>query len=224
MAITDVGKLFESTSTTDPKTHTIGVALKAGSLICIALGGTRSGSNLDISSISDSGGNTWDWRSNPSTTAFSAVAWARINAPLGTSDTVTINWNGTPSKAWVSAHGFENASGTPTDESTGSGFSSTASRTLTVTGSDWLAFGTMSLPSDFGVTVTPINSGTSQDDNNASSAAPWCECISRNGTTGSTYAVGGSFITSLSWRMAAVSFPYEALPTGGQGQPFLIGV
>jgi hypothetical protein len=224
MAITDIGKLFESTSTTDPKTHTLGLTIKAGTLICMALGGTRSGSNLDISSITDSKGNTWDWRSYPSTTAFAAVAWTRVGTAMTTSDTVTVNWNGSPSVAWVSAHGFENASGTPTDEGTGTGFGSTASVTLDVTGSDWLAFGTMSLPSDFGVDVTAINSGTLQDDNARASAAPWCECVSRNGTTGSTYSVGGSFTASLTWRMAGVTFPYEALPTGGRGQPFLIGV
>ena len=223
MAITDAGKLFESTVTTDPKTHTLGAACKAGSLICIALGGSRSGSNLDISSITDSKGNTWSWKPYPSTNGFCGVAWCRIAVPMTTSDTITVNWNGTPTKAWVSAHNFENASGTPTHELSAIGESATCSVTLNVTGSDWLTFAACNLPYEYGVTMTPINSSISQDDNAASSAAPWCEAFSRNGTTGSTHQIGATIPVSVPWRIVGVSFPYEALPAGRQTQLFFMG-
>lgn len=228
MAITDQGKLFESTLTTNPKAHTLGQAVPAGSLICIALAGQRSSSGLNIAAITDSkGGGAWDWKASiASTSSFCAVAWKRTTLAMSTSDTITVQWNGTPTKAWASAHAFTNASGTPTHEASNFATSSTVSVTLTVTGSDWLTFGCCNLPYEFGVTMTPINSSVSQDDNGASSSGPWCEAFSRNGTTGTTHTIGATVVTSVVWRMVAVSFPFLAAPTSpaGRGQPFLIGV
>lgn len=223
MAISYIGKLFESESVADPKAHTLGAACKAGSLIAIALGGTRSGSNLDITSITDSKGNTWDWFTSPSTNGFCGVAWCRLAVPMGTSDTITINWNGTPTKAWVSAHNFEGAAGTPTHENSATGTSTTWGVTLNVTGTDWLTFASMNLPNEFAVSSTPINSSLSRDSRDSgSSNAPWCEAFSRNGTTGSTHTIGSSGV-SVPYRIVGVSFPFEALPTS-RGAFGLIGV
>lgn len=225
MAITDAGKLFESESVTDPKAHTLGAACKAGSLIAIALAGTRSGANLDLTGIIDSQGNTWDWRTYPSTNGFCGVAWCRIPVPMTTTDTITINWNGTPVKAWVSAHNFEGAAGVPTHEATATGDGATWGVTLTVTGSDWLTFASMNLPYEFDVVSTPINSSISQDTRDSGGAggnAPWCEAFSRNGTTGTTHTIGSSG-ASVPFRIVGVSFPFEALPIGRSSQPFFMG-
>jgi len=219
MAITDNGKLFESTSTSDPRTHTLTTSVPAGALIVLYLGGTRSGSNLDLVGVTDSKGNVWQKKTRPSTISFCGIAWTRTGSPMVSGDTITVNWNGTPSKAWVSAHAFLGASSTSTDTGTGSATSSTASETLTVDGSDWLTVASVNAPYEYGVTMTPINSSISQDDNGAATAAPWCEAFSRNGTTGTTHAIGGTFVVSLPWAIAAVSFPAEAIsPPAGVGR------
>ncbi len=219
MAITDNGQLFESTSTSDPRTHTLTTSVPAGALIVLYLGGTRSGTSLDLVGVTDSKGNVWQQKTRPSTSAFCAIAWTRTGAAMASGDTITVNWNGTPAKAWVSVHAFLGASSTPTEMDTNSGFSSTASSTLTVAGSDWLTVASVNAPYEYGVTMTPINSSISQDDNGAASSAPWCEAFSRNGTTGTTHSIGGSFVVGVQWAIAGVSFPSEAIsPPAGVGR------
>jgi hypothetical protein len=107
-----------------------------------------------------------------------------------------------------------------------SGTGSTASVTLDVTGSDWLTFAAIMLPDDFGVTATPLNSALSRDDNGHASSSPWAECFSRNGTVGSTHTIGASFVASLQYAIAGVSFPAEALsaPAVARSFAFLPGV
>jgi len=228
MAITDAGKLFESEATSRAISLALGQTVKAGSLLLMALGGQRSGADLDVASITDTKGNAWDWKTLPSSYRMAGVAWCRTPVAMTTSDRVTVTWNGTPSYCWKSCHAFEGAAGTPTDEETRSGYATSASVTLNVTGSDWLTFASLTFPYDYGVSSTPLNSSTSQDDNGNTTAAPWCECVSRNGTTGSTHTIGlGSLATSLTYAMVGVSFPYEALtapPVPKTGTAFLIGV
>jgi len=138
---------------------------------------------------------------------------------MTTADTIAIDWNGMPTHSWVSAHGFEGAAGVPTAEGSNSGFSSTASKTLNVAGSDWLTFAAVNAPYENGVTMTPINSSISQDDNAAATESPWCEAFSRNGTTGTTHAIGGTFVISVQWAIVGVSFPFEAIgPPAGVGR------
>lgn len=228
MAITDAGKLFESTNTNIAVSLSLGQAVKAGSLLVMALGGQRSGANLDVSSISDTKGNTWDWKTFASSYRMAGVAWCRTPVAMSTSDKITLRWNGTPSYCWKSCHAFEGAAGTPTEEESRSGQSTTASVTLDVTGSDWLTVASVIFPYDYGVSSTPLNSSTSQDNNGNTTSAPWCECVSRNGTSGSTHTIGlGSLASSLVYAIVGVSFPYEALaapPVPKTGTAFLIGV
>jgi hypothetical protein len=219
MAIPYGSKLFESTSWTSANVtaNAVGSTVAAGTLIVLYLGGTRSGSLLDVSSIVDTRGNTYQWKTLPSSIGFAGVGWTRINATMSSSAYIQVGWNGTPSKVWVSAHTFTNASPTAFDQKTGSGTSSTASVTLSVSGSDWLTCATIATPYDYGVTITPVGSALSRDDNAAASSAPWNEGFSRNGTTGSTHTIGGTFVTSLAWRIAGVSFPYAAAPASTTG-------
>lgn len=225
MAITDAGKLFESEVKTKSTNHTLGLAIKEGTLICIALAGKRSGAYLNVSSITDSAGNVWDWRMFQSQYRAAGVAWCRVASAMSTSDFVTVNWNGTPTYAWKSAHAFLNASGTPTDEDTNNGNSSTASVALSVTGSDWLAFGVVILPDATSGGLTILNSGISQDDNAHSGTTPWAECFSRNGTTGSTYTAGATLPSSQQWGAVAVSFPYLAMPASPvRSVPGVVGI
>lgn len=224
MAITYIGKLFESSSTSDPRTHTVGLACKAGSLVCIAVAGKRSGASLNVAGVpTDSKGNKWHYATSPSSTAFAGVLYCRLTNPLSTSDTITIDWNGTPSMLWASAHNFEGAGGTPTDYDSSSGTSTTWGSTVNVTGSDWLTFGTLILPNEYAVSDTPINSSIERDDNNATTVAPWCACFSRNGTTGSTHTIGSSG-ASVYYKMFGISFPYLAMPAGGRMTGSLIGI
>lgn len=226
MAITYGAKLFESTATTDPNTQTVGTAVLAGRLVVLALCGMRSGTSLNIASISDSQGNTWDWVFRPSTDRALGLAWSRLNVPLGTSDTITVDWNGTPSAVWYEAHSYSNADGTPIDEgySVSSSDSSTASHTVAVSGSDFLVCCVVMTPYDYGLgAATALNSMTERDDNNATSVAPWCEYLDRNYTTGSTFQAGLSLGSALYWGAAAVSFPYLAVPAS-RGSNSLMGV
>ena len=226
MAIAYGNKLFESENTNIAVSQLLGANVAAGSLICIALAGKRSGSSLNVASISDTKGNVWDWKFYASTYRAVGVAWCRTSVAMTTADRITVTWNGTPTYCWKSAHSFTGASGTPDDEKTASGTGSTASATLDVTGSDWLTFSAIMLPDDYGVTATPLNSSTSRDTNAHSSSSPWAECFSRNGTSGSTHTTGASFVASLQYAIAAVSFPYEALaaPAVTRSFAFLPGV
>ena len=228
MAITDAGKLFESENTNIAVSLALGQAVKAGSLIAIYLGGQRSGANLDVSSIADTKGNVWDWKTLASSYRMAGIAWCRTGVAMSTADRITVRWNGTPSYCWKSAHAFEGAAGTPTEEESRSGTATTASVTLNVTGSDWLTLASVIFPYDYGVAGTPLNSSISQDDNANTTAAPWCEGLSRNGTSGSTHTIGlGSLVASLPYAMVGVSFPAEALtapPVAKTGTAFLIGV
>lgn len=225
MAIVDAGKLFESESLGKTVAHSLGFGIDAGTLICMALDGKRSGAGLAPASISDTKGNTWHWLMIVSSSRACGVAYCRVASAMSTADKVTVDWNGTPSYAWKSAHAFEGASGVPTEITNASGFGSVASVTLDVSGSDWLTFATIMLPDDFGVTATPLNSSISQDNNAHSSVAPWAECFSRNGTTGSTHTIGASFVASLQYAIVGVSFPFLAMPTSpARAVPGLIGV
>lgn len=224
MAISYIGKLFESSSVAAPRTHSVGLACKAGSLVCIAVAGKRSGSALNVASQpTDSKGNEWHYATSPSSTQFAGVLYSRLTNPLQSGDTITIDWNGAPSVMWASAHNFEGASGAPTDYDVSSGTSTTWGVTLNVSGSDWLTFASLILPNEYAVSDTPINSSIERDDNNATSVAPWCSCFSRNGTSGSTHTIGSSGV-SVGYKIVGVSFPFLAMPAGGRMTGSLIGI
>ena len=225
MAISYGAALFESEVTTKTTAHTLGAAVKAGALICIAITGKRSGTNLNVSSISDTKGNTWDWKIFQSQYRAACVAWTRTSTAMSTSDSITVSFNGTPTYAWKSAHSFEGADGTPISEVTGSGSSSTASVALTVSGSDWLSFSVVILPDETSGSLTPLNSGTSRDDNGHSGTTPWAECFSRNGTSGTSYTAGATLPSSQQWACCGVTFPYLAMPSSPARSGFgMVGI
>jgi hypothetical protein len=216
MAITHVGKLFENSSTAQSQQINLGQTVKAGTLICIALCGRR-GSPLDVAAITDSKGNSWSWIFRSSVDRGMGVAWCRTPSAMTTSDWIRVQWNGTPSHAWKSAHAFEGAGGTPTGTAlaVSSTNTTTAVANVPVTGSDWLTFASVILPYEFGISrQAGANSSTLRDDNAAASSAPWCECASRNGTTGSSHSPGVVYAVPIYWGCAAVSFPFEAMPAG----------
>jgi hypothetical protein len=225
MAINYGAKLFESEVTTKTTNHFLTAAVKAGSLICIALVGKRSGAYLNIASIYDFFGNIWDWRIFQSQFRTAAVAWTRTSAAMPAGSGIGITWNGTPTYAWKSAHSFEGASGTPTDEQTGNGSGSSAAVSLSVAGSDWLTFGVVMLPDATSGGLTPLKSGISRDDNGHSGTTPWAECFSRNGTSGSSHTIGASLPSAQQWGFAGVSFPFLAMPASpARVVPGLIGI
>ena len=226
MAISYGSKLFESESTSQSASSTLLGTVPAGGLVCIALAGKRSSASLNVSSITDTYGNTWDWKFYPSTYRGVGVAWCRTSVTMVAGSFIRVTWNGTPTYAWKSAHYFSGASGTPDEEATAAGTGSSASVTLDVTGSDWLTFASIMLPDDYGVTATGLNSSTSRDDNANASSSPWAECFSRNGSAGTTHTIGASFVASLVYAIAGVSFPAEALaaPAVSRSFAFIPGV
>lgn len=227
MAITYGAKLFESESTNSAVSNTIGNGVPAGALICVALAGKRSGASLNVSSIRDTKGNTWDWKFFPSTYRAVGVAWCRTAVAMTAgADQVLIQWNGSATYAWKSAHSFLGAGRSPVEEATASGTGPSASVNLDVSGSDWLTFATIMLPDDYGVTATPLNSSLSRDNNGNATSSPWAECFSRNGSTGTSHTIGASFVAPLVYSIAGVSFAAEALATSPvtRAAPFLVGV
>lgn len=218
MAISYGANLFATTTVAKTVSTNLGTSVKAGALVVVAIGGSRSTYNLDVTAanVTDRLGNTYQVATRPDTLAMVGIAWTRTVAPMTTSDWIQVVYNGTPTKSWISAYSFEGASGTKTSSATASGSGVTAAATVSVSGSDWLTFGVVGLPQDHTVTgETGANSSTLRGDNNVTSA-PWLEAASRNGTTGTTHAPGVTFTVAIPWRAVAVSWPYEALPTGGK--------
>lgn len=218
MAINYGAKLFETATVAQTIQTTLGATVKAGSLVVVAIGGKRSTYNLDVTAgnVTDSVGNTYQIATSPDTLAMVGIAWTRTIAPMTTSDWIKVKYNGTPTKTWLSAHSFENASGTKTDSSTATGSIVTATSTVNVSGSDWLSFAVVGLPYDHTVTGESGANSSTLRDSNAVTSAPWLQAASRNGTTGSTHAPGVTYTVAIPWRVVAVSWPYEALPTGGR--------
>jgi hypothetical protein len=215
MAIPDAGKQFEANWIGyDPVTAAFTAPIKAGALIVVYMGGKRSAAALSVSNITDSKGNTYQVRQISSTTQFAAIAWTRTTQPMGTSDWIRFDMSGGPSYAWASCHVFEGADDTATDIDSATGFGDSISRTMTVAGSDWLTVAVLMFPNDYGMTLTPLNSSISQDDNANASSSPWIEAYSRNGTTGATHTIGATAIDDVTYSIVAVSFPSQALPAG----------
>jgi hypothetical protein len=217
MAITHAGKLAESTTASGTVAVTVGQNVKRGSLVVVAIGG-KAASSISVSSVTDSASHSYTLYQRASALAPICIAYVRTTSAIPSGGTITVTWSGTPSVSWVSAHAFEGAGGTRTDASTSTGVSTTAVSSVSVSGSDWLSFAVVGLPYDYGVAgETGANSSTLRDDNDRNSAAPWLQCASRNGTSGSTHSPGVVYGTSVDWYTVAVSWPYEALPLGGGG-------
>lgn len=217
MAINDAGKQFETEwSGTDPKTFALTAPVKSGGVIVLFMGGVRNAASLSVTSVKDTKGNVYQVRQVASTTRFCAIAWARTDQPMGTADSVTVDFSGGPSDCWVSGHVFEGADPTAIQTIAGNGNSTTVGATLQVTGSDWLTLSVVCLPYDAGVTITPANSSISQDDNGHASTPPWIECFSRNGTTGTSHTCGGTVSSAVQYAAVGVSLPALALPSGAR--------
>jgi hypothetical protein len=211
MAISYGGQLFESTSTVTTNTLTLGSAIPAGTLIAVAFGGKRSGSNLGVvTGPTDSKGQTWARKVYGSTFRCIGLAWCRTSSSMSTSDWVRIKWNGTPSTCWITGHYFTNASGTATDSATAasSGPSATASATVNVPGTEYLVLTAVNLAYDYGVTTTPLNSMTERDTYTTSPQQR--EFLSRNTSGGSTFQGGTSLSPAVYWSAVSVSFAAEA--------------
>lgn len=225
MAINYLNKLFESTANSDPNTVTFGAAVPANSLVIVALIGRRTTYTLPaLISVTDSQGNTYENHGVRSADKGTFLAYCRTPVSLSTSDTLTVDWNGTLSDSWISGHAFDNAAGdeyhyTGTGGPPASGFAQQV--TVNVTGSDWLTFGCFYLPNNSSATITPVNSSLSRD----TTTNAFGECFSRNGTTGTTHTIGGTTTTGVTWLGIAASFLYDPSGSGNKRyQPTVIGV
>ncbi len=219
MAITDAGQICESTALTRTTRMTLSGNVKAGALMTLGIGSSRSNYPQSVSAITDSQGGVWDWKTVGSTTKMASTAWCRTGVPLQSGvDWIEVVMAATPNAdQWITGHNFEGASGTPTDEGTNASLpgSSTASKSVAVTGSDFLVLATV-MYTGTSVTTTPLNSMTEQD---VHDGGDWHgEFLSRNHTSGSTFTAGTTFSSSRSWNIAVVSFPFQALPAAASGR------
>lgn len=226
MAITDAGQICESSAVTTTNRMTLSGSAKAGALMALGLGGRVASGYLDITAITDSRGNTWDWHGIASGYRAAFVAWAKTGSAMASgTDWIEVRWSKTPEVAWITGHNYEGASGTPTETDQAQGTPSTSATDLmTVAGSDDLILATVAYAYSV-TTTTPVGSMTEEDTFDGGNVC--LEFLRRNVTAGpGGYTVGTSFASSRYWTTAMVSLPYEAMPAAasGRGQPFLIGV
>lgn len=220
MAITDAGKLFETTSLLKTQTIAVGAACKAGSLVVIFIGGEKSGT-LGVSSISDSRGNTWQIVQNPGSTMV-AILISRLSVALASTDTVTMTLTLTPGVCWKSAHNFENADDAIYDSDTNAGTSAGAHGTVAVTGSDWLALGMAYWPSDALMTTTELDSSVSQD---TGGSTDWSvECWSCNGTSGTSTRIGATTAAFKYRKVIGISLLFRAMNTAKAAGGIFMGI
>jgi hypothetical protein len=223
VAINYLAKLAESTSHSDPNAVALTAGCPAGSLVLVALAAKRSGAIPGIVSLVDSKGNSYTVVTSASLSlSVASVGYCRTPVAMVAGDTITVDWNGAVTDAWLSAHAFENAAATAYDTSTGTGFTTAAQLTLDVSGSDWLTFACFYFMTDASMTVTPVNSSISRDSTTNQAA----ECFSRNGSGGTTHVIGGTTAASESVAGAGASFLFESSGDPGnlRGQKTLIGV
>lgn len=222
MAINYLAKLCESASMTNPCVVPLTAGCAANSMVLVALAKRTSGSGGVT--VVDSSGNTYTvvvGLSNNLGRAF--VAYCRTPVALTTSHTLTVTWGSAGTDAWISAHAYDNVFGTAHYTVSTAGTGASPQAIVEVTGSDWLAFGTLYFPTQTSLTVTPVSSNLSRDDTTSSDA----ECFSRNGTSGTTHTVGGTIPSATQWSGAAASFLVDPSGSGSgnkRGQPTLIGV
>jgi hypothetical protein len=220
MAITDAGKMFESTSEVRVLAVAAGLACKAGSTVVIFLGGVKAGT-LGVESVVDSVGNGYkilQLAGNPCV----AIAWSRLSVALASTSTITITWNTVPGSPWISAHNFEGAGATEYDAKGSAATSTQAYVTMDVTGSDWLALGIAYFPADVQMTTTEVDSSISQDDSGA--AQPYSECWSRNGTTGTTTRIGATIATAKYRKVMGITLLAQPLNTAKAVGGIFMGV
>ena len=223
MAITDAGQMCESSAITTTTRMTLSsTSCPAGGLMVLHLGGRVSSGTLDLVSVTDSKGGTWNYQKGASGYRAAFLAWRRSLTPLvaGT-DWVEVRWSKAPQVAWISGHVHLNAGATKIDGGWSQGSpGSTASKTISVSGSDFLVLATVTYAYDL-ATTTPLNSMTEQD--TFAGTNVFVEALSRNHTSGSTFQAGTSFSASRYWSVIAVSLPFEAIPAGARSSIGLFG-
>lgn len=215
MAITDVGKLAESSANGRVVTLTTGIAAKAGHLLLLYLGGKHQFLMTPVT-VRTSTGEFLDWWFRQSNDRGMGLAWKRLDQPLPAGSTITVTWNRKPYAAWASAHAFEGAAGTPFDvgHTISASNSTNAAHTVATPNADALVVATVIAPYDWGISDTPLNSMTKQDDNGASSAGPWIGGYSRNISSGTSFQAGTAIPLPVYWGCAAACFAFEAMPAG----------
>lgn len=230
MAITDAGQICESSAVTTTNRMTLSGNVKSGALMVLYLGGRVASGYMGIPSITDSRGNDWDWSLDgtwygiSSGYRYASIAWAKAGSAMQSgTDWIEVTWNKTPQEAWISGHSYEGAAGTPTEVDAAQGSPTTqASDVVVLAGSDDLVVATVAYAYST-TTTTPLNSMTEED--TYAGSRIFIEGLRRNVTTGpGNFTAGTSFAASRYWTCVVASFPFEAMPAGGRGQPFLIGV
>lgn len=225
MAITDAGQICESSALTTTTRMTLSGSVKAGALMALGLGGRVASGSLDITAITDSQGNTWDWYGQSSGYRAAFVGWAKAGSAMQSAvDWIEVKWSRTPEVAWISGHNYEGASGTPTEEDLAQGSPTTqAAESVALAGSDDLVLATVTYAYST-TTTTALNSMTEEDTYDGGNCL--VEFLRRNVTSGpGSFTAGTGFASSRYWTIAVVSFPYQAMPAAGsRGQPFLLGI
>jgi hypothetical protein len=116
-----VGNVTATTvNTTQDKTLTLNVAtpLATGTVLVGICAGYGVDATIDLTSISDSNGNTWDTitDSGASPSRFVMLAWTRIAAPMNNTDTVTFNLQGSFVRSFALVRAYQGLGSTEFDK------------------------------------------------------------------------------------------------------------
>lgn len=224
MAINYASQICESNALTATTRMTLSANAKAGALLTLGISALRpeSSGQVDIVSITDSMGNPWSYKYFQSSWRFSAICWAQTSVVMQSGvDWIEVKLDGTQDETWFTGHTFEGAGPTKIDMKSTSGTGTTASRSVTVSGSDFLVLTHVTFAYDT-TTTSPLNSMTERDSYTGSRIQG--EFMSRNHTTGSSFTGGTTLGASRYWSATSVSFPYLAMPASAKSVPFLVGI
>jgi hypothetical protein len=98
-------------NTTQDKILTLNIAtpIQKGSVLVAISAGYGTDSTIDLTNITDSNGNTWDYTKISAATPsrFAMIAWTRINAPMDNTDTVTFNMQGTFTRSFAVVRAYQ---------------------------------------------------------------------------------------------------------------------
>lgn len=110
MAHTPLGNVsaIQYNSTQD-KTINLTTPLDAGTLLVAISMGYGVDGTIDLTSVTDSKGNTWagHWARHGSPSRFVLIAWTRIATAMTTGDTVLINLTGSHTRSFAVLRGYE---------------------------------------------------------------------------------------------------------------------
>lgn len=218
MATYDGAATAASYATTSSRNLTMTTNVTVGKVLVVAFGGSRGGVSpvMDLSSITDSNGHTWDTVSFASTVRHVGLAWTKITTQMDSGvDTVTITWDQTPTEnAFARGYIFGGVTDQEMDKDTNYSTPSdtdTSVVALTATGQG-AGIGFAHWTNEYGVTVSENNSYTEIDNYSDSTGGDvaYYSLIWKDITSPGTDSPSETLIVTSTWAMAGVLLPESA--------------